>query len=157
MMAELERIKIRSAYNYDRNAVSWETGVDCPPEEDKAVQSYAREVDINELVKRFGITGDIPVAKELAEYGDFSEVVDFQTAMEQLRRGAEAFESIPPLVRKKFNNDPGEFWLYLQTAETEALVELGFIDPSQVPSNVDGPAAGAPGSPGTPDGDPTPS
>lgn len=139
----IPKVVVRAPYSYDADEVSLETGVEFDHSTDRAQQHFAKEVDINELVKRFGITGDLPVSKELAEYGDFSEVVDYKTAMDQLRRGEQAFAELPARVRERFDNEPGKFWEFLHSDGIDEAVELGLLDPRVLPPVVQDSPGGA--------------
>lgn len=100
-----------------------------PQGETLTLQQFADDADINSLVRRFGITGEIPVvSRQPAEYGDFSVVNDFQTAMEQLKRGQAAFDALPAKVRDEFDNDPARFWEFVQDPKSvDKAVELGLL------------------------------
>ena len=50
---------VRSPYNYDMSAVSDETGL-CCEDESLAIQSAKEDADINTIVRRFGLTGELP-------------------------------------------------------------------------------------------------
>jgi len=104
---------VRSAYNYDRDSFSDASGLFCDPETDegrsRTVQSQAEEADINVIVKRFGLTGQIPSGIRTPTYGDFLNVYDFQSAMNAIRQAQESFDAMPAEVRSRFHNDPNEF------------------------------------------------
>ena len=50
-------------------------------EPSRTKQSFKEEVDINTLVKRFGITGQMPVPSRLPTYDDFTGIDDYQSAL----------------------------------------------------------------------------
>ena len=60
----------RTPYNYDRDAVSHETGLVCD-DPSLAVQSDADDCDINVIVRRFGLTGTMPMSGRVPQYGAF--------------------------------------------------------------------------------------
>lgn len=96
--------------------------------EDLAVQSYKDDADINVLVRRFGVTGEMPRASVEPFYGDFSEVVDYQTAMNRLREADSAFASLPSAVRRRFADNPAELIGFLQDPDNRAEAEqLGLV------------------------------
>lgn len=101
----MEPIFFRSGFNYDRDVVSDETGLKCK-DKSMAQQHFAEEVDINTIVRRFGITGEMPMNFEAPTYADFTGVVDFKTAMDAVRDAAERFMELPAHVRARFDNDP---------------------------------------------------
>lgn len=73
-------------------------------------QSDASEADINILVKKFGITGQLPQITGLQPlYGDFTSGDDYRAMLDRVNAAREAFEQIPAHIRKEFDNDPAKF------------------------------------------------
>lgn len=99
---------VRSAYNYDQDEASVEAGLLCA-DESLAIQSQRDEADINTIVRRFGITGQLPVGLRLPTFGDFDEVFDFQSAQNALVEADRAFMAVPAEIRMRFGNDPQRF------------------------------------------------
>lgn len=99
---------VRNPYNYDMLEASRESGLLCE-DVSLAKQSFAEECDINVIVKRFRITGELPTNVRMPTYGDFTGVHDFQSAMNAVALANEAFEKMLPEVRSRFNNDPQLF------------------------------------------------
>lgn len=111
---------VRSPYNYDMNVAGDESGLDCSrtvdPETGEVVltpslakQSFAEEVDINTIVRRFGLTGQLPQAVRPPTFGDFENIPDYHAAMNAIRLADEAFMEMPAEVRARFGNDAGSF------------------------------------------------
>lgn len=96
---------VRNPFNYDTNAVSVATGVECL-EPTLTQQQFAEDADINTIVRRFGITGQLPVNGRMPTYGDFSDVDDFHSAVNAVRAATEAFMALPGNVREEFGHDP---------------------------------------------------
>lgn len=99
-----------------------------------AKQSFKDESDINFILKKFRKTGLIEhlnVHKgEYAEYGD----MDFHEAMLAVRDAEEMFSSLPADVRKRFDNDPGEFLQFAENPENlSAMRDMGLAPPEAVP------------------------
>lgn len=99
---------VRSPFNYDIDEVSRETGLYCD-DPSLADQSQAEECDINVIVQRFGLTGEIPGTLITPMQGDFTEVTDYRSALEMLMEAQEAFMTLPAKVRAQFENDPHQF------------------------------------------------
>ena len=99
---------IRSPYNYDVDAVSLETGLFCE-EESLAIQSAAEEADINTIVRRFGLTGQLPGDIQMPQSGDYVGVGDFHSAMNVVRAAQEEFLRVPAHIRARFSHDPHAF------------------------------------------------
>lgn len=119
---------MRSGFNYDRDAVSVETGLVCDPEGGMAQQQFAAEVDINTIVRRFGLTGELPENPRMPMSGDFTTVVDFQSAMQAVRVAEEAFMEFPAEVRARFANDPQRMISFLsEDANRDEAMKLGFL------------------------------
>lgn len=73
------------------------------------VQSGKEEADINTLVKRFGLTGQLPQNIRVPLTGDFTDAFDFRTAMDAIRLAETSFAAMPADVRRRFANDPSLF------------------------------------------------
>lgn len=123
---------VRGAFGYDTDAVSRETGyVDNSPS--LTQQSFQDECDINTIVRRFGLTGAMPEPLE-PRYGDFSNAVDFHSAMNAVRSASEGFMTLPADLRKRFENDPANLISFLQDgANLKEAVSLGLVNPPPSP------------------------
>lgn len=119
---------IRAPYNYDAEAVSRETALACDPEESVVQQQFADECDINTIVRRFGLTGELPNQVSMPQSGDFTGVTDFQSAMNMVRQAQEAFMELPADVRYRFANDPQRVIDFLEdAANRDEAVKLGLV------------------------------
>lgn len=134
-MSFRNKVFIRSAYNYDRDAISLVTGLLCD-DPSLTVQSDAEDADINTIVKRFGLTGLLPNNVRAPESADFTDVFDFQSAMNALRATQEAFMEMPADVRDRFGNDPAKFADFCTTVDSsgelvnrDEMVKLGLAVP----------------------------
>lgn len=119
---------VRNPYNYDMDKVSDQTGLKC---EDKSLaqQHMKDECDINVIVERFGVTGQIPVSAIEPSYGDFSGVNDYHTALNKIKAADEAFMALPAKLRAKFDHDPNALLNFLENeANRDEAIELGLID-----------------------------
>lgn len=99
---------MRTEYNYDREKASNDSALRCP-EKSLAVQDAAEEADINTIVRRFGITGQLPNDVRPPQYGDFTGVSDYQEALNAVLEADRAFMTMPADVRARFQNDPALF------------------------------------------------
>lgn len=130
---------IRSAYNYDRDEASRLSGLLCE-DDSLAVQSEKEECDINTLVKRFGITGQLPQGVRMPTYGDFTEVLDFRTAHDALIAARQSFMALPADVRKRFSNDPAEFVDFCSNPQNlEECRKMGLAPAAGPPPKADVP------------------
>lgn len=118
---------LRTEHNYDMHAESKKSGLHC---KDKSLtdQSFKESVDINTLVERFGITGQMPQVLNLPKYGDFTGVFDFQTAMNSVRTAEEGFMELPAKIRARFHNNPQELLQFIENEENRPeAIKLGLI------------------------------
>lgn len=107
-------------------------------------QGHKDECDINKIVARFKQVAGPDVLDRLAgyvagEYGDFSEVVDYRTALDQISQARASFEALPAIVRKEFDNDPAAFLDFVHNPDNaDRLVEMGLAKPkAPVVGNVE--------------------
>lgn len=122
-------MRLRAPGQYDPDAVSLETGLACDPDEGKTQQQFAEEVDINTIVKRFGLTGELPFSGRVPLSGDFTEVTDFHSAMNLVVEAEEAFMRLPADLRKRFDHDPGKLIAFLEDdANREEAEKLGLVN-----------------------------
>jgi len=124
----MTKIFVRNPYNYDMALVSQETGLVC--EDPSLTQQHMKdECDINIIVERFGVTGNIPVTPLEPTYGDFSGVSDYHSALNAIRASEEAFMALPAKLRAKFDHDPNALLQFLQSEDNRnEAIELGLID-----------------------------
>lgn len=127
----------RNPYNYDVDAASIESGLKCE-DVSRTIQSAKDEVDINTIVRRFGITGAIPQNVRAPTYGDFTGVRDFHEAANAIRSAAESFMEMPAEVRSRFQNDAGKFVDFCSDeANRDEMKKLGLLVPEVVVEPVE--------------------
>lgn len=130
---------LRTPYNYDVDAVSDETGLKCE-DPSLAQQHSAEECDINYIVERFGVTGQLPENnRPMPTYGDFTGVSDYRQALDAVTQAQDAFMSLPANVRERFDNDPAlfvDFCSSTDPADRSEAIELGLIPPPVVTDGV---------------------
>lgn len=120
---------IRSAFNYDMDQASDESGLDCSVEPSKTQQQFKDECDINVIVKRFGLGMEMPEAYEAPSFADFTEhVTDYHSAMNLIRESEAAFMTLPAHLRAEFDNNPQRLLEFLEDGNNKAkAVELGLV------------------------------
>lgn len=132
----------RQVFVYDCSRASDESALVCD-DPSLAHQSFKEECDINTIIDRFGI-GQVPEMEFPAfQNADFTEVVDYQTALNQVIAADAAFMQLPAKVRSRFGNDPAAFVDFCSDpANGRELVDMGlalknpnFKDDFQEPAN----------------------
>lgn len=142
-MANKSGETVRAYRNYDGDAVSNETGLECK-DPSKAIQSQKEEADINTIVRNFGITGKMPENVRLPAYGDFSGVDDYRSALDAVKAAEKSFMEIPAEIRAKFDHDPQNFLEFVENPENmDKLREMGLAKPKvEVPVTPPVPPSG---------------
>lgn len=142
-MAKVQVPFLRTPYNYDTMAVSNETGLQCT-EDTLAQQHFKDECDINNIMERFGLTGDLPANPLPPQYGDFSGVLDYHSALNAVLAAQDSFNELPANLRARFENDPNNLIRFLDDPNNrKEAQEMGLINvepqvpepPVAVPSN----------------------
>ena len=119
---------LRTQYNYDHDAASNASGLVCE-EPTRAQQHHKDECDINVILERFGKTGQVPVNAISGQYGDFSGVHDYHTALNALIASESEFAALPAQIRNRFQNDPSNLIEFLDNPSNKAEAEsLGLIN-----------------------------
>lgn len=133
---------LRTPYNYDGDKVSDETGLSCP-EPTLAQQNFKDECDINYIVRQFGLTGELPGKPLSPQYGDFTGVLDYHSAVNAVLAAQDDFMELPAQLRSRFNNDPAQLIDFLELEENrEEAIKLGLVaaKPISVPETPIGEA-----------------
>lgn len=118
---------LRTPYNYDRQAVSDETGLKCedPP---RTVQDGKDDADINVIMERYARTGQFQPPANLPQYGDFTSVSDFQSALNLVIQAESGFMQLPAKLRSRFHNDPAALLAFLDDpGNLSEAQELGIV------------------------------
>ena len=133
---------VRNPYNYDTNSASDESGLMCS-DESLTQQSFKDEADINTIVRRFGLTGQLPQDLQMPVSGDFTGISDYHTAMNMVLAAQDEFLRVPADVRARFQNDPAQLMAFLDDpANRSEAVSLGLVNPA-APAASAAPAAPA--------------
>lgn len=126
-------MELRVPFMYDAEAVSDQTGLMCL-DDSLTNQAERDECDINTLVKRFGITGEVPVLDKLPLVGEFAEITDYHTAMNKLIETDELFMTIPADIRARFDHNAGKFVDFCSDEKNrDELIKMGLVVPAVIP------------------------
>lgn len=90
-------------------------------------QSFKDECDINNILKRFERTGQLPeLIKQNPQYGEFADAPAYQDALNLVLHAQEQFDALSSKVRERFNNDPTKFLEFASNPQNgEEMVRLG--------------------------------
>jgi len=119
---------VRNPYNYDVDKASRDSSLICNSPS-RAQQQFKSECDINVILDRFNVTGQLPVSSIQPTFGDFSGVFDYQSAANAVIAANAAFESLPSKIRKRFENNPQLFVEFCSDeSNRDEMIALGLID-----------------------------
>ncbi len=111
-------------------------------------QSFRDECDINHILRQFNVTGQLPTGSVQPQYGDFSGITDYQSALNAVMAAQDSFLQLPAKVRAKFDNDPA---LFVEFASDEAnrdeMKALGLLHEETAQAVVTSPSEPVSGEP----------
>ncbi len=95
-------------------------------------QAEADTCSLSYQLNRFGMDGlqaRMEAMRDKFGYADCTVSNSFADIQNRVRQGIEYFEALPSEVRRKYNDNPEEFYDYLNKNPQKA-VEDGFFDPA---------------------------
>jgi phage internal scaffolding protein len=108
---------------YYRKAVQYKSNMPS-----KTQQDQAAGVEINLIMARYLKTGELTHIKENPRYGDFSNITNYQDALDNVFEAQEDFAKLPSKLRDMFNNEPAHLLEFLSDPKNkEQAQELGLI------------------------------
>lgn len=121
-------VRIQSRYDRD----------ECPgitfTEPTLAQQHFQEECDINNIMKKYAVTGTLPQFAG-AFYEDLPDVTDFHSLQNYMLSAEDSFMELPSVVRKRFDNNPGNLLAFLQDeSNADEAVSLGLLPPRDTAS-----------------------
>ena len=125
----------RAPHNYDYDAASDEAAIPADGHgESLTIQSQSEDADINVLMARFKVTGQMPSNVRVPTFGDFTGVKDYQSALTALADAQDSFMQMPANVRARFENNPQLFVEFCSDRGNLAEMRaLGLAVPEEVP------------------------
>lgn len=128
-------------------------GLDCQAAKDgRTVQSEAAACDINNIMKNRDKGLPVLVSDLKAQFGDFTNIPDFHTAMGMIAQAQQGFDSLPALTRERFDNKPEKFVsFFMDPKNQQEAIDLGLANKILKPPTASpAPAPAAPVAPATP-------
>ena len=123
----MDKVEVRTPYNYDRDEVSKNTALVCK-EETLAQQNMKSETDLNVMIRKYGV---LP-AQEV-NWKEFDATIipkDYHEIKNMMLEAEEAYAGLPADIRAMTDNDPEKFIALvdaqraaIKKAEKEALKE----------------------------------
>ena len=93
-------------------------------------QSFADEVNVNSIMKRFTTTGVLDHLNHKQPNYGFCTGEDFRESLATIEQARASFQEIPSEIRAEFGNDPALFLDFVSDPENRPeLAEMGFLSP----------------------------
>nr|QJB20248.1 MAG: internal scaffolding protein [Microvirus sp.] len=102
-------------------------------------QHFRDECDVNTIMLKYGASRLLEHYGQFqGNYGDFTEVQDYQTSLNEVIKAEEMFMSLPSQLRSRFENDPSQFLSFVSDeANRSEMQSLGLLKPDvQAPNYV---------------------
>lgn len=98
-------------------------------------QAFRDECNVNTIMAKYQKTGLLPhVDVHKGRYGDFTNVQDYQSSLNQVMAAQDMFNSLPSSIRVRFSNDPAEFLRFVDNpSNLDEMRSLGLL-PSEIPA-----------------------
>ncbi|AXQ66111.1 MAG: internal scaffolding protein [Microviridae sp.] len=114
-------VKFKTPYG-DRTRSGFETTGDSLTQ-----QSHAVAADVRNIIKQYDRTGLIAnVNKGIAQYGDYSEINEYQESLNMVMEANESFAELPSHIREQFNNNAGLFFEFATDPKnSEKMIKMG--------------------------------
>lgn len=92
-------------------------------------QSFKDQCDVNNIVKRYEQTGQMPhITRAVGTYMDSTQFGDYAESLQRVLNANDAFMMLPATIRERFANDPAKLIEFMQNPNnSEEGVKLGLL------------------------------
>lgn len=91
-------------------------------------QQFKEQCDINNIIKHYTQTGELPLSKKVGQFLDVSNVQDYHSALTTVFEAQKAFDALPSNVRSRFENDPNQLIAFIEDDNNhEEALKLGLL------------------------------
>lgn len=96
-------------------------------------QEFKNECNINNILAKYQKQGVLEhFNKHQGDYSDYTNVQDYHSSYNQIIAAQDAFNDLPSTVRKRFNNDPGQFLDFVGNPDNvQEMIDLGLAKPRE--------------------------
>jgi len=99
-------------------------------------QQFKESSDINNIIKQYSQTGELPLSNKVGKFLDVSNVQDYQTALTTVYEAQRAFDELPSKVRSRFENDPNQLIAFIEDDKNyQEAFELGLLNKNPITAN----------------------
>lgn len=99
------------------------------PTNGRTQQHFKEECNVNHIMAKYGASRLLEHYGQFkGNYGDFTNVQDYQTSMNQIIAANDMFMSLPSKIRNRFSNDPAQFLAFVSNeANRDEMKSLGLL------------------------------
>ncbi|AXL14563.1 internal scaffolding protein [Microviridae sp.] len=91
-------------------------------------QSDKDKCDVNLILKKFEKTGQLPSNGSQPIYGDFSNMPDYNKALNSIINAQDKFYNLPAEIRALFSNDPAQLIKFVDDPKNkDEAISLGLL------------------------------
>lgn len=96
-------------------------------------QQFKEQCDINNIIKNYTQTGELPLSHKVGQFLDVSNIQDYHTSLQTVFEAQKAFDSLPSNIRAKFENDPNALVAFIEDdSNYEEALTLGLLSPTAI-------------------------
>lgn len=96
-------------------------------------QQFKEQCDINNIIKNYTQTGELPLSKKVGQFLDVSNVQDYHSALTTVFEAQKAFDNLPSNIRSRFENDPNQLIAFIEDdANHEEALSLGLLSSTAI-------------------------
>jgi len=94
-------------------------------------QEMKKEVDINNIIKKYKDTGVVQHVNALqGSFGDFTHAMDYQSSLNKVKQAQDSFAALPANIRKRFKNNPAALVAFVEDPKNKReAAYLGLLKP----------------------------
>ena len=98
-------------------------------------QHFKDECDLNLIMERATSTGEFPPERPTF-YGDFTDMMDFQTLSAKMLSAQKEFDNLPANIRDRFYNNPANLIDFMSNdSNLPEAIALGLVDDPKTSRN----------------------
>lgn len=99
-------------------------------------QQFKDQCDINNIIKNYTQTGELPLSKKVGQFLDVSNIQDYQTSLQTVFEAQQNFDALPSNIRSHFQNDPTQLLAFIEDdANYDEALKLGLLSPTAQSKN----------------------
>lgn len=135
------RPQFRTAYDGAQEFFSTSSALDCSGDPGLTKQSFKDQCDINNIMAKFDydmslVRDDLNNAR--GDFLDLATMPSYHDSLNAVLAANQAFADLPASIRKRFDNDPAEFLLFVHDPKNrDEMRTMGLLkDPEKIPDPV---------------------